>query len=110
MEYYEVLGLSMEPFSMTPDPKFFYHTKQHGECLNRLEISLRLNRGLNLIMGGIGTGKTTLSRLLLGRFVEFGKKYKFYLILDPTWENNREFLIHLIKLFGICGFKKSLEI
>ena len=101
MEYYELLGLSKEPFSMTPDPQFFFHTKQHVECLNRLEISLRLNRGLNLVIGGIGTGKTMLSRLLLGRFVEFGRNYQFYLILDPTWENNREFLMHLRKLFGI---------
>jgi len=101
MEYYELLGLSKEPFSMTPDPQFFFHTKQHVECLNRLEISLRLNRGLNLVIGGIGTGKTMLSRLLLGRFVEFGRNYQFYLILDPTWENNREFLLHLKKLFGI---------
>lgn len=101
MEYYEMLGLKKEPFSMAPDPKFFYQTKQHGECLNRLEISLRLNRGLNLVIGGIGTGKTTLSRLLLGRFVDFGKNYRFSLILDPTWKNNRQFLIHLKKLFGI---------
>ncbi len=86
---------------MAPDPKFFYQSKSHGECLNRLEISLRLNRGLNVVIGGIGTGKTTLSRLLLGRFVEFGKDYKFYLILDPTWRDNYEFLMYLQKMFGI---------
>ncbi|MFQ6605062.1 MAG: ExeA family protein [Fidelibacterota bacterium] len=101
MDYYELLRLEKEPFSMAPDPKFFYQSKSHGECLNRLEISLRLNRGLNVVIGGIGTGKTTLSRLLLGRFVEFGKDYKFYLILDPTWKDNFEFLMYLQKMFGI---------
>ena len=42
---------------MTPDPEFFFESKAHGEILNRLEIALRLNRGLSVIMGGIGTGK-----------------------------------------------------
>jgi len=103
MNYYETIGLDQEPFSMAPSPEFFYRSKSHGECLNRMEISLRLNRGLNVIIGDIGMGKTTLSRLLLGRFIEFGENYKFYLILDPTWKDTTEFLIYLHKLFGITG-------
>lgn len=101
MDYYELIGLKREPFSMAPNPEFFYQSKSHGECLNRLEISLRLNRGLNVIIGGIGIGKTMMSRLLLGRFVEFGKDYKFFLILDPTWKDDLEFLMYLQKTFGI---------
>ncbi len=101
MEYYEIIGLTKEPFSMAPDPEFFYQSESHGECLNRLEISLRLNRGLNVVIGGIGIGKTTLSRLLLGRFVDFGRDYKFFLILDPTWKDNFEFLFYLKKMFGV---------
>lgn len=88
---------------MAPSPEFFYRSKAHGDCLNRMEISLRLNRGLNVIIGDIGMGKTTLSRLLLGRFVEFGESYQFYLILDPTWKDTAEFLVYLHKLFGITG-------
>ncbi len=109
MDYYELVDLEQEPFAMAPDPKFFYQSKSHGECLNRLEISLRLNRGLNVVIGGIGTGKTTLSRLLLGRFVEFGRDYKFYLILDPTWKDNYEFLHYLQKMFGIKS-KTDLQV
>ena len=101
MEYYETIGLLEEPFSMAPDPSFYFESKSHGNCLNRMEISLRLNRGLNVVIGGVGIGKTTLSRLLLGRFVEFGEEYKFYLILDPTWKNTNEFLLYLHKLFGL---------
>lgn len=86
---------------MAPDPEFFYYSGIHNQCLERLEISLRMNRGLNVVVGGIGTGKTTLSRLLIGRFVEFGKNYKFFLILDPTWKDTHEFLYYLSNLFGI---------
>ncbi len=103
MRYYELIGLQREPFAMTPDPEFFFESKAHGEILNRLEITLRLNRGLCVINGGIGTGKTTLSRLLLSRFVDFGKNFQFYLIMDPTWENTREFLVYLKRLFGLRG-------
>ena len=103
MEYYELLGLTKEPFSMAPDPQFFYESKSHGECLDRLEISLRLGRGLNVIIGGVGTGKTTLSRLLLGRFTEYGRDYRFFLILDPTWRDDLEFLIYLRQMFGLPG-------
>lgn len=103
MEYYEIIGLKKEPFSMAPEPEFFFQSKSHGECLDRLEISLRLNRGLNVVIGGIGTGKTMLSRLLLGRFVEFGENHKFHLILDPTWDSSSEFLQYLSKMFGLEG-------
>ncbi len=99
--YYELLGLVREPFAMAPDPEFFYQTKNHGECLNRLEMSLRLNRGLHVVIGDVGTGKTTLSRLLLDRFVEFGKNYDFFLILNPTWRDGMEFLLFLKRLFII---------
>ncbi|MBU0529471.1 AAA family ATPase [bacterium] len=100
-DYCKLLGLTREPFSMAPEPDFFYQSKQHRECLNHLEISLRLNRGLHVVVGGIGTGKTAISRLLLDRFTDYEGDYTFFLILNPTWRNNQEFLIHLKKMFDI---------
>ena len=100
-DYCKLLDLKREPFSMAPEPDFLYQSKQHRECLNRLEISLRLNRGLHVILGGVGTGKTAISRLLLDRFTDYESDYTFFLILNPTWRNNQEFLIHLKKMFDI---------
>ena len=100
-DYCKLLGLTREPFSMAPEPDLFYQSKQHRECLNRLEISLRLNRGLHVVVGGIGTGKTSISRLLLDRFTDNESDYTFFLILNPTWRNNQEFLMHLKKMFDI---------
>jgi len=57
--------LQKEPFSTSPDPDFFYNSDSHTRALKRLEISVRLRRGLSLIVGDVGTGKTTLSRTLL---------------------------------------------
>ena len=62
MSYYKILGLEAEPFSTSPDPMFFYESRGHKLALTNLVIELRLRRGLSIILGDIGTGKTTLSR------------------------------------------------
>jgi general secretion pathway protein A len=41
MSYYQVLNLSREPFSSSPDPDFFYHSQEHTTVLKRLEIAVR---------------------------------------------------------------------
>ena len=94
MNYYELLGLQKEPFSTTPDPYFFYRSPQHQEALERLEIALRLRRGLNLIIGDIGSGKTTLARVLLQNFAD-EDQFQFFLILDPVFRSEFQFLKYL---------------
>lgn len=60
MSYYKTLGLEKEPFSTSPDPDFLYRSNTHDTILKRLEIAIRLRRGLCLVLGDVGTGKTTL--------------------------------------------------
>ena len=55
--YLELLNLTREPFSNSPDPDAYYRTPTHEDCLNRLEIAIRLRRGLNVVLGEVGTGK-----------------------------------------------------
>ena len=64
MSYFNQLGLQKEPFSSSPDPDFFYPSLEYKECMQRLELSIRLKRGLNLILGDVGLGKTSFSRFL----------------------------------------------
>ena len=49
--YLELLNLTREPFSNSPDPDAYYRTPTHEDCLNRLEIAIRLRRGLNVVLG-----------------------------------------------------------
>jgi len=91
MDYFSILNLSKEPFSNSPDPDYFFQSRQHISCLQKLELSLRLKRGLNVVIGDVGTGKTTLCRQLLRRFAE-DENVATHLILDPYFSSPIEFL------------------
>ena len=107
MEYYKLLKLKSEPFSTSPDPAFFYHSREHRECLNRLEIAIRLRRGLSVILGDVGTGKTTVSRLLIQKFAHEKGDFIVRLILDPTFKSEFEFIKTLCTSFGIESSARS---
>jgi len=97
MDYFSILNLKKEPFSNSPDPEFFFHSRQHLDCLQKLELSLLLRRGLNVIIGEVGTGKTTLCRQLIRRFAQ-KEEIETHLILDPHFLNASEFLSTVTKL------------
>ncbi len=107
MEYYEELGLRREPFSTSPDPDFFFYSNEHKECIQRLEINIRMKRGLSVILGEVGTGKTTLSRMIIKLFDTFSSQYDFHLILDPAFESEFEFVKNLASVFNIKDSARS---
>jgi len=106
MDYFKILNLNREPFSNSPEPEFFYQSSQHLGCLQKLELAIRLHRGLNVVMGNVGTGKTTLCRELLIRFAkseEDRNEMETHLLLDPSIGAPREFLATVATAFGISG-------
>ncbi len=100
MSYYKVLGLQKEPFSTSPDPAFFFESIEHKTALTNILIEIRLKRGLSVILGDVGTGKTTLSRKLF-QMLENRENIDFFMILDPTYETEFLFLMSLVKTFGL---------
>ena len=97
MDYFSILNLKQEPFSNSPDPDFFFHSREHLECLQKLELSLLLRRGLNVIIGDVGTGKTTLCRQLIRRFAK-RDEIDTHLVLDPYFADATEFLTSVGKM------------
>jgi len=77
-----------------------YRSSAHNSVLKRLEIAIRLKRGMSLILGDVGTGKTTLSRVLLQEFAN-DDNFIFHMILDPTYNSEFQFLESLVKVFNI---------
>jgi general secretion pathway protein A len=98
MDYFRILSLSKEPFSNSPDPEYFFQSRQHIECLQKLELSLRLRRGLSVVIGEVGTGKTTLCRQLIRRFID-EQEVDTHLILDPNFSSPSEFLGTIAEMF-----------
>lgn len=99
MDYFRILNLKKEPFSNSPDPEFFFHSRRHLECLQKLELSLLLRRGLNVVVGNVGTGKTTLCRQLIRRFAQ-KDEVETHLILDPHVLKATEFLATVAEMFS----------
>lgn len=93
-------SLSRNPFSMSPDPGLFYFSYQHVECLQTLETGLRIRSGMSVVLGDVGTGKTTVSRILI-RLFQDKPEYIFRMILDPQFASEEEFVSHLIQLFEV---------
>jgi general secretion pathway protein A len=106
MDYFRILNLSKEPFSNSPEPEFFFPSLVHLGCLQKLELAIRLRRGLNVVIGEVGTGKTTLCRRLLLQFTATESdrgKIEAHLIMDPAFTNPREFLSVVAMTFGIAA-------
>jgi general secretion pathway protein A len=109
MGYYKMMGMEKEPFSTSPDPDFFYPSREHDRALNNLLIELHLKRGLSVVLGDVGTGKTTLARKLIKCLKEKGR-FVLNIILDPCFASERLFLLSLLSNFDedmrkYCGGK-----
>lgn len=106
MSYYARLGLEREPFSTSPDPSFLYMARGHRAALCRLQIAISLRRGLCVVMGDVGTGKTTLSRKLATLLMD-DPQVQFHMILNPYFKSEEQFLARLASLFHVDTSRAS---
>ena len=89
MSYPEHFGLDREPFSNAPDARFYFNSEQHSQALIRLRYAVDSNKGLAVLVGGVGTGKTTLARRMLDNLSE--DRYESSLLvmvhsgITPEW-------------------------
>ncbi|MEW6600758.1 MAG: AAA family ATPase, partial [Nitrospirota bacterium] len=68
--YTKYFGLSMLPFENVPDPKFFFDQGEHARVRSRITESFKAGRGLTVVTGPIGSGKTTLSQMVISDFTD----------------------------------------
>ena len=66
--YTEQFGLNILPFENVPDPKFFFDEGDHARVRQRITESLKAGRGLLVVTGPVGSGKTTLSQMIKADF------------------------------------------
>jgi general secretion pathway protein A len=78
--YNDYYHLKENPFNATADPDFFFSSKIHSEAIANLIYGIEQRKGILVVTGEIGTGKTTLCRKI---FKLSAKRIKFALILNP---------------------------
>ena len=101
--YCQFYGLKERPFNVTSDPAFFFLSRKHKEALSHLAYGVSQRKGIIVLTGEIGTGKTTLCRYFLG---QLGKKVKTAFILNPYF-SEMELLEAIVHDFGIRGVFNS---
>ncbi len=102
--YLERLALKSRPFSLAPDPAFYFDSHTHSEALRSLRFFLAGVGGFALIYGDVGTGKTLLCR----RFLEGldREAYNAGLILNPAMDG-KEFLSEALRAFDTSPVSHS---
>jgi general secretion pathway protein A len=110
--YLEFYGLKELPFALTPDPRFIYFTPSHTEAMANLHYGIESGKGLIVVTGEVGTGKTTILRWMMNRLdrtvlvaylfnprMTVGEFYQYISsqkLLDvPRWESKSELLLKL---------------
>ncbi len=68
--YLDFFELTQEPFSNAPVSRFYYSSAQHSQALTRLMHAVSYMKGLSILVGDIGAGKTTLARRMLDSLPE----------------------------------------
>jgi general secretion pathway protein A len=63
--YEQYYSLIEPPFSLTPDPKYFYRSDSHHRAFELLQYGIQRREGFMVVYGEVGTGKTTLCRAVI---------------------------------------------
>jgi general secretion pathway protein A len=98
--YKEFFGFVETPFSVSPNPKFFYFSGSHAEALNHLRYGIYEGLGFTMITGEPGTGKTMLSRYFLRKA---GDDLRITHIPDPRFSQT-ELLLTVLEGLGASRF------
>jgi general secretion pathway protein A len=96
--YETFYGLRERPFDLTPNPRFLLMTARHQEALSTLEYGISGRKGVALVIGAAGTGKTTLVQTALSR--QDGPDSLGVCLNNPTL-NRQEFQEFLVDGFGL---------
>lgn len=95
--YERFFFLKEKPFHITPDPRFLYLGRKHGEAIELLAYGINERKGFILLTGEVGTGKTTLCRALLDKLQQGTESA---LILNPML-SDIELLSTIVHDFGL---------
>lgn len=104
--YKEFFGLEDTPFTLTPDPRFIVFTPSYNEVLASLYYGLENAKGLIVLSGEVGTGKTTALRWILRRL---DSSVLAAYVFNPRL-SIEEFYHHVTQMLGIKDWTNKSEL
>jgi general secretion pathway protein A len=103
--YETYFNLKERPFSISPDPRFFYLTAQHKEALTNCQYMITNRVGPVYVHGDVGTGKTTIARRLYQQLLD-DPNYTLAMIISPNLKSSNALLRLIMKEFNVKTDKK----
>jgi general secretion pathway protein A len=98
--YRGYFNLKENPFTISPDPKFFYLAPSHAESVAKCEYAIRNKSGLAVVYGDIGTGKTSILNILHQRFGD--KQFTIAVLNNPNQTSDTALLKAVAMEFGLA--------
>ena len=97
--YRNYFKLQENPFTTSPDPKYFHLTPSHAESMAKCEYAIRNKSGLAVVYGDVGTGKTTILNNLRDRFED--EKFTIAVMNNPNQTSDTALLKAISEEFGL---------
>ena len=112
LPYLAHFGLKEEPFSTVPSPRYLFLTPMHATALTKSQFIVEARKGLTVIFGEPGMGKSTLARLLHQKFLDAG--FVSVLLTNPHYPTPNALLRTIIQEFQLPrtarAYKDNLDL
>jgi general secretion pathway protein A len=107
LPYLKFFELKEEPFSTVPSPRYFFLTSVHSTALEKTAYVVGAKKGLSVVFGDTGTGKSSLARLLHQKFLDAG--FLSSLLINPNYPTPNSLLRTIAQELGTPRSSKSFK-
>jgi general secretion pathway protein A len=97
---FSALGLAEPPFSLSPDPRFFFLSAQHKTALAKITYTAEQRQGLSVVYGDVGVGKTTIARRIYQIYND-NPNYEAAYLPMPIFPSEFQFLKAICSEYGL---------
>ena len=97
---FSALGFVEPPFSLSPDPRFFFLSAQHKTALAKITYTTEQRQGLSVVYGDVGVGKTTIARRIYQTYSD-DPGYKAAYLPMPIFPTEFQLLKAICGEFGL---------
>src|SRR5947209_7282419 len=105
--YLTYFNLKEEPCSTVPDTRYLFLSSVHSTALGKTEFTVQAKKGLALVFGDTGTGKSSLARLLHQKFLD--QQFNSVLLTNPSYPTTNALLRTIVQEFQLPKNAKSYK-